>query len=342
MERFLTMKMPDDKDAWGGKPSWSPDGRKIASRRAAALTIWNTSDGEILLNLPSLGHHGGSRARPAWSPDGKWVAADAADSCGSVFGAKTGKVMRFLHGYGCVTGLGSAEDGKTIFVSAAGGPVFAQKIDEEFRPWILDVPPTPCRSKTIAVSHDGRQYATAPHGDDRLRVWNTETGELVASFGPTQDDCWGIAWSCDGRIACSGGGGIALWDLRPSIPEKRLSVDAYVNCVQWSPTGKTLLYGASGHGFFAWEVDTKKAPRKIDDNATKTPVHIAWLRDGSRCALGYDDGDVVLAGRATREKAFADRSSPRRFAGARRRGGRPVGNNWLEWWGYRSFRWPKW
>jgi WD40 repeat protein len=82
-------------------------------------------------------------------------------------------------------------------------------------------------STNIAFTADGRRIATAhPQNDSAVRIWDTETGQLLLTLTDVDSHRGDIAFTTDGRlIAGLVSGGITIWETRKAAcamcPAKR-------------------------------------------------------------------------------------------------------------------------
>jgi WD40 repeat protein len=98
-----------------------------------------------------------------------------------------------------------------------------------------------------------------------LKVWHLRTGRPVPGFSDFSDRVFSVAFSSDGRLLASGGGGsdkhgvraeLLLWDTatgnRLAVLEGHKHV---VYSVAFSPDGKRLASGGSDGTVKVWNVE---------------------------------------------------------------------------------------
>jgi WD40 repeat protein len=151
-----------------------------------------------------------------WTPDGKWIIALVEERI-QVIDATT---LRTIREFG-------PEQGGGIFLPA--------------------VSPT--------VSADGSLVAVG-YADRTARVWETETGRLVAEL-PHPAPVSGVEFSPDGRFLVTGSGDAAtIWDLAAQRPlVELLGHSGGVGPVDFSPDGSSIVSGGVDRSVRIWRCE---------------------------------------------------------------------------------------
>jgi WD40 repeat protein len=155
--------------------------------------------------------------------------------------------------------------------------------------------------KGVAISPDGKMVASAGY-DCQLRLWNLDTGELIASPG-TVGGGWGVAFSPDGKLVATFGQErvIRLWDVKNLKEVRRLEGHKeWVLAAAFSGDGSRLLSGtwpSDDRGPVArpselklWEVTTGKLLRTIDLLPASNVHGLAISPDGRQALTCSDSG----------------------------------------------------
>jgi WD40 repeat protein len=105
------------------------------------------------------------------------------------------------------------------------------------------------------VSTDGSLVAVG-YGDRTARVWETETGRLVAEL-PHPAPVSGVAFSPDGRFLVTGSSDAAtIWDLASQRPlVQLLGHSGAVGPVDFSPDGSSIVSGGVDQSIRIWRCE---------------------------------------------------------------------------------------
>ena len=187
---------------------FSPDGGRVASGGAdATVRVWDPETGEQLLSLS--GHEDGVNS-VRYSSDGRRLLTASTDGSAIVWDVSTGQRLLRLDGRGplssavfspngqhiLLAGRAGAEarrgDGTVVFTLEGAGLVYSA---EYSRP-------------------DGALIATAS-ADRTARIWDAETGKLLAVRQGQTDELLSVAFSPDANALATSSrdGTVVVWDI---------------------------------------------------------------------------------------------------------------------------------
>ncbi len=203
--------------------SFSTDNRRLASAGTDdPVLVWDVASGQRLLTLS-----GPRRAflSVAWSPDGTTLATGGRNGLVTLWDANTGEPRGRLEGHtGPVYAVAFSRDGHTLATAAVDrtarlwdlrGEVRDQGPRVGYRKLVLG--PTG-RVRVAAFRPDGRLAATAgteASAEAAATLWNTVTGQPVATLDVAAGPGTALAFSADGTLLLVGteDGGLAAWDV---------------------------------------------------------------------------------------------------------------------------------
>ena len=168
--------------------------------------------------------HEGAVVPVCFSPDGRWIASGADDKTIRIWDAETGELVgkplvgheRFLMTLafspdGRLLASGSGDESVRVWECATGRPLHLFWRDRR-----LEVGDEFSYSEryvhAIVFSPDGRHLACGGR-QEKIRVWDVETGERLASFSANCGPVLSLLFMPDGSrlVAAGGDGTIRLW-----------------------------------------------------------------------------------------------------------------------------------
>lgn len=288
--------------------AFSPDGKLAASGQGDIpgkgeigalpeypLVIWNLQTGQQVARCE--GHTGTVRAI-AFSPDGERCASGSWDKTVRIWDVKTGRQLQICEGHGgFITG--------GIVFTLDGQRIISGSVDKTARMWDsstgkeLKSFSAKGQVHCLAMSPDGRQLLTGETfidqtwGQNRLTLWDIETGEPIRTFKDLKGRPHIVAFTPDGGRALSATGldyVMQLWDV--ATGNELRSFEGHSCCI--TPDGNHALATRKDNGLILWELATG---RELEHFQTSDRVMcIAVSNDGRKAVTGSVDQTMKLWG----------------------------------------------
>jgi len=225
------------------KIAWSPNGSQIATVSgrpsdrtlvtANFLRIWDTNTGELILVIQS-----GSMGPIDWSPDGTMIATGSDYSTlpypnsVAVWDVATGLKLTNLGGYTeDVFVVDWSPDGSQLLSASQDNTIRLWQVSElddsydfyRFPAWENELfnPGYMSSVSSIDWNPEGTQLVSVD-GDNDIRIWDSDSGELVNMFAYSTANFQGIGtvdWSPNGRYIADGGADnlVRIWDTNQGV-----------------------------------------------------------------------------------------------------------------------------
>ncbi|MBF2002640.1 MAG: hypothetical protein IGS38_18185 [Synechococcales cyanobacterium M58_A2018_015] len=153
---------------------------------------------------------------------------------------------------------------------------------------------------SVAFSPDGSLLATGDT-DSQIRLWNSITGEQIASWQGHDDWVRSVAFSPDGKLLASGSEDktIRLWTVATGqCLTTLIGHRSWVRSVTFSPDGKQLASGSDDGTVRVWEVNHGQCVYTLEEH-TDVVRSVAFSPDGRLLASGSSDRTIRVWEMAT-------------------------------------------
>ncbi len=315
----------------------SPDGASIATGRPdGRVELWDAAGAARRMEFPSLG----SVLGLSFTPDGRGIAVLQADGSIRLWRLPASPVPAGRRSPADSWGMRVAGNAaftrtadRTLILASGGGR--ARIVDSKGLPTGEPLTVRWPNRHLLAVSRDGRRWATASHGlrlgETELRLWDAE-GRPIASHLPHENWIVAIAFSPDGKTLAAAGYGGQVWsyDAETGRPiGKPLRTGRVTMSLAFSPDGKTLAVGTGpssplGLTFQVqlWDLASGLRAQAVEHARLDDRAGLQPRRPGAPGQVRPSVGPVVF--RPLSAPGRQDPPPPRRAA--RRAGARPRGD----------------
>lgn len=296
---------------------FSPDGSHVVSAfDDQTIHVWDTHSGARVLVIDGLDV---DPWQAAYTPDGAHIIAVLTDGTFKVWDARSGELIESLMAAGTdVRAIGLSPDGDRIVAAGADSNLnlaltnIGTNTDADTNATIDDLPDLLAGHEkdvwSVAFFPDGNRMISGS-ADQTLRVWDTNSNQLIATLRGHQGSVNAVSISADGQAAVSGSddGTLRLWQiisddeflttLTADDAVNTLDLDADDRVAIGSDDGSISLWdGASGDLLKAW------------DGHEGGVWSVRFSPDGSKLVSGGADAEIRLWNVATGDliAAFAD------------------------------------
>jgi WD40 repeat protein len=234
----------------------------------------------------------------AFSSDGQYAFSGSADRTIKVWHSATGREVATLDGL--------TEPVNTLHVSADGMWLLSGGEDKTVTIWdikyrsvVRKIPASTSRIDVAVLSPDQKWLASAGSGgDNTIRIWDPQTGKLIAEFNRHAYGVNALAFTPDSKHLVSAGGDkvICIWDLSSKTLLRAFKRDldfgssARIRALAISPDGKTIAAGMNkfkkdAPSITLWDFETGNVIKDLLKEGFFI-YDLAFSKDGTRLLAG--------------------------------------------------------
>ena len=173
---------------------------------------------------------------------------------------------------------------------------------------------------SLAVYQTGMQALSSDRGG-RIRLWNLETGECLATLRGHSKTVSSIQITPNGRFAVSGSDDktVKVWDLEAGTCIGTLEGHQNkVHSVAISPDGTLIAStGFTDETVRLWDLKSGVCLQVIEHDGAPSPVSVAFSPDGARFVVGTSSGGTIYVYRLAGVRVAPSAESTRRYVNAK-------------------------
>ena len=285
----------------GGHTDWVQNiihlpGRKyiITCSQDGSLRLWDLESGTQIGND---WRDEGSKAGVltiALSPNGKIVASGNSDRTVRLWDVETGRVIaRWSEHTGSVLSVCWSPDGRRTVSGSRDGT--ARVWDVESGKTVLGPIMTGHRTVyVVAYSPDGTKIATGGDKENSVKIWDSMSGELLASTNKQPESVWSMAWTSDGKRLVYGGNirSIRIFDTVTWQEIATLNHEN-ISTIALSPNNRLLASASWDRTAHLWNLETNLivgSPLQHENDVN----HATFSTDGTLLVTACKDGNLYV------------------------------------------------
>ncbi|KAG2046401.1 WD40 repeat-like protein [Suillus hirtellus] len=202
---------------------------------------------------------------------------------------------------GWVTGAIHLPDGQRMLTCSSDGSLrvwnlkSGKQIGDDWRDGDSEV-------RTIALSPDGMKVVSGGSVDGAVKLWDIDTGKVIAKWMGHTKAVWSVCWSRDGQRMVSGSydGTARQWDVEngETILGPIETGHEHVEAVVYSPDismfatgGGTFSVSDTEHPVKIWDAKTSELVATLNGH-TDWVFCLAWTPDGKTLISGSVDSSI--------------------------------------------------
>jgi WD40 repeat protein len=282
--------------------AFNADGRRVLSfTHDQTLQVRDTQTGQPVGPAIQPSKDGGSLAELAFSPDSRKIVFAQNPSLLYLWDIESGKLAPMIGFSERISAIAFMPDGRRVVTSGDDGVIRVWNAESGLQlsqPISLNKPDKPDTASVLALSEDGRRLITDGELSNGVRIWDLETGRLIAHGEQHRAEFHNyvssIAVSRDGRRIVSGSTDhtIQIWDAETATPigsplkGHRDAVDG----VAFSANGEQIISGSSDKTIRIWNANPSNALGK--PVGYEAPFGVTISPDGRRIVSSDSAGTI--------------------------------------------------
>jgi eukaryotic-like serine/threonine-protein kinase len=270
----------------------------ISGSHDKTVKVWNPNTGEEITTLDGLNH---VIFTVVYSPNNKLIAAGGTgqeliiwDVSGDTFQRR-----KPIHtAYSDIRSIAFSPDGKQIVCGKkwiTQTIILAEDVESENR--ITEKDKEDFLVHSIAISNDGK-YRVSGYEDGLVRLWDQQTGKIIARLRGHVGKVFSTAFSNDGTYIVSGGEKfVKIWDLHSLLSNKNINTGGQridITSISISPNSENIAIGGTDEVIRIVNAKTFEDEIKLFSSHHGGRIAVAYGPNGKRIVSGGKDNLVIL------------------------------------------------
>ncbi|PYP84488.1 MAG: hypothetical protein DMF61_19980 [Blastocatellia bacterium AA13] len=257
--------------------AFSPDGRLALTDGDKRASLWETQTGKLLRRFKA-----DLSGLSIFSPDGRCALTgsslpDLSYSTVDLWEIETGTLLRAIKVHGGLRAVAFSPDGKRL---ATLGPTSGTIWEVETGKPLLPTFKQQVIGWSAVFSPEGKYLLT---GSFPVRMWDTETGDLVRTFETSALSTRGsIIFTPDGLsvLVWTEGRSAQIWDARTGVLKRQVKIKgATGGSVAFSPSGHYVITQNKDHIAEVWDVSSDRVLLEFKAQGGRDFTSFAFSQD---------------------------------------------------------------